>query len=184
MGHGQSRCSHLKPPPSTSTKQPSLLLVSLSSRNIGLQTSIHAVSRDADGHGRTCCPGQIAQKNQVGIRPDSVPDQGGAAEQKNVDDELERVLVLSSVCEGRHTAAEHQAGKQHETRGWAKDEAASGLVAIAMLRCLAISRLAEIYHLASFGTYSIVTQWYFILHGVYPSDHAAKGTDGDLENLG
>lgn len=77
------------------------------------------------------------------IRPDPVPDHCSATEQKKIDDELERVLVLSSVCEGRHTAAEHQARKEHEARRWTKDEAASGFVAFVMLWCLAMTRLAK-----------------------------------------
>jgi hypothetical protein len=47
------------------------------------------------------------------------------------------------VCEGRHTAAEHQARKEHEARRWTKDKVAGGFVAFVMLWCLVMSRLAE-----------------------------------------
>ncbi len=43
----------------------------------------------------------------MGMGSEPVPDDGSTAEEKKVDDKLERILALSPVCKRRHTATEH-----------------------------------------------------------------------------
>jgi hypothetical protein len=65
------------------------------------------MARHAGDHGRACRPGQIAQDDKVDVSSNCVSDHGSNAKENYVDDELERILAMSPVGEGRNTATEH-----------------------------------------------------------------------------
>lgn len=74
---------------------------------------VDAVEGNANGHGQAHRPGEVSKQYHVCTGLRFTANDYNTPKQDGVHDELERIFVLSPMNEGRYTAAEHQAGKEH-----------------------------------------------------------------------
>jgi len=93
----------------------------------------------AGGHGHTHGPRNVSEQDQVCASVKAHPRDYGPNDERSVDGELERVLVLPPMGKGGYAAAKDQAGQQHELGRGVGEKVAAGSISP---RTLLVKQLA------------------------------------------